>query len=196
MQYRNSAKISLFPESSKLSDAILFAGRTCRPVVPDLRQRKGDEAVARLRALLAASAGGDANILLPIHRIRTRRGIAACRKLVFPQQLPVALIKGVELLVLAPADKNQSPGRDNGAAKILRAGGGDALGGQFRKLTEWNLPRKIAAVKIDGGQQTPRRFDGRIILLVSEIPVAGQVISLPRFLQRCDIRRFIRIHVQ
>src|SRR5689334_1852347 len=61
---------SLFPESSKLPEANWFAERT-------LRERERHKTVARLCAQFAATAGGDTDVLLSVHGIRTGRGIAA-----------------------------------------------------------------------------------------------------------------------
>ena len=135
--------------------------------------------------------------MLTVDGISAGGGVAAGGKLVFPEELSVAFVEGVELFILAAADKDQSPGGDDGAAEILGAGGGDAFGGQLGELAQANLPGEIAGVEVDRGQQAPGRLDGRIVLLVVEIAVAGQVVALAAGLFHSgDDGRFVGIDVK
>src|SRR4051812_28416777 len=100
------------------------------------RQRKCYERIPRLRPRLSPSAGGDDDVLLPVHHVRAWRRIPAGGELVIPEQLSGRLVERVEFFVLGPANEDQAAGGDDGAAEVFGAGGRDALGGQLGVFAE------------------------------------------------------------
>ena len=133
-----------------------------------LRQREGDDRVARLRRVLAAAAGGDHDVLPAVDHVDARRGIAAGGQLMLPQHAARVLFERANLLVRRRGDEDHAArGRDR-AAEVERAGIADALRDQLGILAERHLPENVPLDEVDGVQRAPGRRDRRHAVRIEE----------------------------
>ena len=66
--------------------------------------------------------------------------VAARRQLGLPEHLPGLGIESAKVSIERRCNKNEFTGGDAGSAEVLLPGDGDALGGQFLKFAERDLP--------------------------------------------------------
>src|SRR5581483_7721629 len=95
----------------------------------------------------------------------------------FPQELARGLIECAEFSVIVRcANKEQTAGRDDGSAVILRARVSHALRRKFRIFAQVNFPDVLAGVQVDCVQGAPRRGDRGVAVGIQEPTIPGQPI--------------------
>src|SRR5450759_4209537 len=157
---------------------------------PHLRQCERDKRAARrptgsyIRASgrtgavsTVAAKRRDHDELFAVHLIRDRGCVAGVYHHRLPQQLASILIEGPKFPVeVRGTDEDQPAGSHDGAAIILGTRVLQTLLGEFRILTERNLPGVFSRIQIDRIQRPPGRRHRGIAVGVVPLMVPGEVV--------------------
>ncbi len=139
-----------------MSDGVVFeyvaVGRIGSAEASRLRQSEGKNIVALFRAELSVSSGGDDKVLLTIHNIRHRRGLATRGQLIFPKFFSAIDVKGPQVEIQRSGSEDQAARGYDRSTEIY----GARLFAR-NHCAQRNIPDLLTRVDINGFGGSPGR---------------------------------------